>query len=104
PKGADLHLLKFILHDWTDEECARILTRCREALAPGGRVLVVEMLVPEEIRPDFVTVMDLNMLVMTGGRERTEKEFAALFAKAGFRLTRVVPTKSPFVLLEARPA
>ena len=104
PTGADMHVLKFILHDWTDEECVRILQRCREALAPGGRLLVVEMLVPEEIRPDFVMLMDLNMLVMTGGRERTEKEFGALFSKAGFRLTRVVPTKSPFSLLEARPA
>ena len=62
------------------------------------------MLVPEEIRPDFVMLMDLNMLVMTGGRERTLKEFEAVFTQAGFQLTRVVPTKSPFSLLEARPA
>ena len=75
PKGADLHTLKFILHDWNDDECVQILRRCREALPPGGRVLIVEMLVPEEIRPDFVMLMDLNMLVMTGGRERTAKEF-----------------------------
>ena len=104
PKGADLHVLKFILHDWTDEECVRILRSCRASLESGGKLLVVEMLVPEEIRPDFVMLMDLNMLVMTGGRERTAKEFEALFAEAGFRMTRVVPTKSPFSLLEARPA
>jgi len=104
PKGADLHVLKFILHDWTDEESVRILERCRESLVPGGRLLVVEMLVPEEIRPDFVMLMDLNMLVMTGGRERTQEEFGRLFERAGFRLSRVVPTKSPFFLLEARPA
>jgi len=104
PKGADLQVLKFILHDWTDEECARILANCRKALAPGGRVLVVEMIVPEGTRPDFVKLMDLNMLVMTGGRERTESEFGTLFAKGGFRLSRVVPTRSPFSLLEARPA
>ena len=104
PRGADLHVLKFILHDWTDEECVRILRSCRASLESGGKLLVVEMLVPEEIRPDFVMLMDLNMLVMTGGRERTAKEFEALFAEAGFRMTRVVPTKSPFSLLEARPA
>lgn len=104
PKGADLHVLKFILHDWNDEECVRILRRCRESLEPGGRVLVVEMLVPEEIGPDFVMLMDLNMLVITGGRERTAKEFEALFTQAGLRLARVLPTKSPFSLLEAVPA
>lgn len=104
PRGADLQVLKFILHDWTDEECVRILTRCREALEPGGRVLIVEMLVPPEIRPDFVMLMDLNMLVVTGGRERTEEEFGRLLSRAGFRSPRVIPTKSPFSLIEARPA
>ncbi len=62
------------------------------------------MLVPEEIRPDFVMLMDLNMLVMTGGRERTVKEFEAVFTRAGFEMTRVIPTNSPFALLEAKPA
>jgi hypothetical protein len=104
PRGADLQVLKFILHDWTDEECVRILTNCRQALEPGGRLLIVEMLVPPEIRPDFVMWMDLNMLVMTGGRERTEEDFGRLLSRAGFRLTRVIPTQSPFFLLEARPA
>jgi ubiquinone/menaquinone biosynthesis C-methylase UbiE len=103
PEGADLHMLKFILHDWTDEECVRILRCCRESLEPGGRILVVEMLVPEEIRPDFVMLMDLNMLVMTGGRERTAKEFEKVLSDAGFDTTRVIPTKSPFSLIEARP-
>ena len=103
PKGADLHVLKFILHDWNDEECVQILRNCRESLAPGGRVLLVEMLVPEEIRPEFVMLMDLNMLVMTGGRERTAKEFEKVLNDAGFEMTRVIPTKSPFSLVEARP-
>jgi predicted O-methyltransferase YrrM len=103
PRGADLHTLKFILHDWNDEECVRILRRCREALDPGGGILIVEMLVPEEIRPDFVMLMDLNMLVMTGGRERTAKEFEKVLNDAGFEMTRVIPTKSPLSLIEARP-
>jgi len=104
PGGADLHVLKSILHDWTDEECVGILTSCRKALEPGGRLVIVELLVPSEIRPDLVMLMDLNMLVMTGGRERTEEEFGRLLSRAGFRLSRVIPTKSPFFLLEARPA
>ena len=103
PAGADLHVLKFILHDWTDEECVQILRSCRAALAPGGKVLIVELLVPEDIRPDFVMLMDLNMLVMTGGRERTAKEFEKVLSDAGFTGTRVIPTKSPFALIEARP-
>lgn len=103
PEGADLQMLKFILHDWTDEECVRILRCCRESLEPGGRLLLVEMLVPEEIRPDFVMLMDLNMLVITGGRERTAKEYEKVLSDAGFEMTRVIPTKSPFSLIEARP-
>lgn len=103
PEGADLQMLKFILHDWTDEECVRILRCCRESLEPGGRLLVVEMLVPEEIGPAFVSLMDLNMLVVTGGRERTAKEYEKVLSDAGFEMTRVIPTKSPFSLIEARP-
>ena len=61
------------------------------------------MLVPEEIRPDFVMLMDINMLVMTGGRERTAKEFEKVLSEAGFEMTRVIPTASPFSMVEARP-
>jgi len=103
PEGADVHLLKFILHDWNDEESVRILKNCRASIAKEGRVVLVEMVVPEQIQPDFVHVMDLNMLVMTGGMERTAKEYETLFAKSGFRLSRVVPTASPFSVIEARP-
>jgi len=103
PQGADVHMLKFILHDWNDEESVQILKNCRAAIAPDGRLVAVEMVVPEQIQPDFVHVMDLNMLVMTGGLERTAKEYETLFAKAGFRLSRVVPTESPFSVIEARP-
>jgi SAM-dependent methyltransferase len=103
PEGADLHLLKFILHDWSDEDCLRILRRCREAIAPDGRLVVVELLLPEENRPDFVQFMDLNMLVMTGGLERTAAEYGVLLDRAGFRLARVIPTSSPFQLIEGAP-
>jgi ubiquinone/menaquinone biosynthesis C-methylase UbiE len=104
PKGADAHLLKFILHDWNDEDSVRLLKRCRETIDPKGLLLVLEVLVPAENRPDFSHLMDLNMLVMTGGMERTEAEYASLFERGGFRLHRVVPTASPFSLIEAKPA
>jgi len=104
PKGADLVVMKSVLHDWTDEECVRILKNCRAAIEPGGRLLIIEAPVPEDLGPEIILMMDLNMLVMTGGRERTVKEYEALFQAAGFRLSRVVLTKSPFALLEALPA
>lgn len=103
PDGADVHLLKSILHDWNDAESHRLLSNCRSAIARDGRLVVIEMLVPERVEPGFVQLMDLNMLVMTGGLERTQREYADLLAGAGFRLARVVPTASPFSVLEARP-
>jgi hypothetical protein len=104
PGGADLLILKSVLHDWNDEECIRILKNCRAAIEPGGRILLVEILVPEEMGADFVMLMDLNMLVMTGGRERTAREYGTLLEAAGFGKARVIPTRSPMSLLEARPA
>lgn len=103
PGGADAHMLKFVLHDWNDGDSLRLLSSCRAAIAPEGRLLILEILVPEEIRPDFSHLMDLNMLVMTGGLERTAEEYGALLSRARFRLERVVPTASPFSLIEARP-
>ena len=104
PPGADVHLMKFILHDWDDAESIQILKRSRESIAPGGRLVVIEQLVPADPSPHMVHLMDLNMLVMTGGLERTEREYALLFEAAGYRLARAVPTASPFHVIEARPA
>ncbi|MHB8533610.1 MAG: methyltransferase [Solirubrobacteraceae bacterium] len=101
PEGADLHILKQIVHDWDDEHAARILTNCHRALAPGGKILLVEMVVPPDNHPSGAQPMDLNMLVMLGGRERTEAEFEGLLAGAGFRLEHVIPTRSPFSVIEA---
>ena len=103
PEGADVHMMKFVLHDWNDEESLRILRNCRSAIAKDGRLVVIENVVPDSIEPAMVHMMDLNMLVMTGGIERTAREYGELFAKAGFRLDRVVPTASPFSVIEARP-
>ena len=101
PTGGDAYLMKFIIHDWDDEKSIRILKNIRKASPAGTKVLLVETLVPEGNGPDFSKLMDLNMLVMTGGRERTEQEYAALFAAAGFKLTGVTPTESVFSVIEA---
>lgn len=101
PAGADVQVLKQILHDWDDERATAILASCRRALAPGGRLLLLEMVLPPDNRPSAVQPMDINMLVMLGGRERTEAEYGGLLAAAGFRLERVIATHSPFSVLEA---
>jgi SAM-dependent methyltransferase len=100
PAG-DLYVLKFILHDWDDEDCVRILEQCRRAANPGGHVLVIEMLVPDDNSSPMVGFMDLNMLVMTGGLERTSGEYHGLMNRAGLRPTRISPTGTPFFLIEA---
>ena len=104
PGGADAHVLKTVVHDWSDEDSLRLLKRCRSAIAVDGRMLVLEVVVPEGSGPDFSHLMDLNMLVMLGGMERTAREYESLLARAGFRLTRIVPTASPFSVIEAQPA
>jgi SAM-dependent methyltransferase len=101
PGGADLHILKQILHDWDDEHAMQLLKNCHRALAPGGNLLLVEMVVPADNQPGMAQAMDLNMLVLLGGRERTEAEYRDLLGDAGFRLERVIATHSPFQVIEA---
>ena len=101
PEGADLHLLKQIVHDWNDERAMRLLQNCHRALTPAGKLLLVEMVVPTDNRPSPAQAMDLNMLVLLGGQERTEDQFERLLKAAGFRLDRVIPTHSPFSVIEA---
>jgi hypothetical protein len=102
PAGADTYLLKHILHDWGDDACRTILTHIRAALAPGGRVLIVEPVIPPGNDPFPGKLLDLNMLVMTeGGRERSAEEYAALLASVGLRLSRIVPTPSAVSVVEA---
>jgi SAM-dependent methyltransferase len=91
PEGGDAYLLKRVLHDWCDDDALRILANCRRAMASNGRVLVIEMIVPPGNAPDPIKVMDVNMLVVTGGRERTAAEFAELFRRAGLRAGATVP-------------
>lgn len=100
PAGGDVYLLKHILHDWSDDACVRILGNVRAAMTDDARVVVVEMLIAKAGTPSPAALLDLNMLVMLEGKERTAEEFGALFAQAGLRLASVTPTHS----LEARKA
>ena len=97
--GADLYLLKHILHDWDDEHCVTILKGVRAAMNPGAKVAVIEFVIPDPLVPGPATLMDLNMMVMLDGMERTAIEYGALFERAGLKLTRTIPTKSPFVII-----
>jgi O-methyltransferase/methyltransferase family protein len=98
---ADLYLLKLILHDWNDDACLAILRNCRRAINPGGRMVVAEVLMGAVGTPGLAPLMDLTMMVVLGGKERSLEEFQALFDAAGFRFTAVKPTSTPFVLIEA---
>jgi hypothetical protein len=103
PAGGDCYLLKSVVHNWDDERCIAILRICRTAIAPEGRLLVLERVVPAGSVPSEAALFDINMLVMGGGRERTEQEHAACLAAGGFRLRRVLPTSSPLSVIEAQP-
>jgi O-methyltransferase len=99
--SADLYLLMDLLHDWDDSDAARILTAVRRAARPRSRLLIIETLVPEIPGPHFGKTLDIIMLAVTRGRERTEAQHAALLAAAGFELTRVLPTASQYSIAEA---
>jgi O-methyltransferase len=99
--AADLYLLMEVLHDWDDADATRILGAVRRAAPPGARVLIVEILVPDTPGPHAGKTRDIIMLAVTGGRERTQAQHAALLAAAGFELTRVLPTASEYSLVEA---
>lgn len=91
PRDGDAYILKRVLHDWGDDEAVLLLTNVRRAILGHGKVLVMEAVVMASNQPDPAKWMDLNMLAILRGRERTTAEFGVLYAKAGFRLTRVVP-------------
>ena len=104
PAGGDIYVMKWIIHDWDDERAITILKNVRNQTPRNGKVIIVDCVVPENNEPDFSKFFDLNMMVMTGGKERTEKEFAQLLSAAGFKLRRVIPTKVPTSIVEAEPA
>jgi hypothetical protein len=104
PAGGDAYILKSVIHDWDDAPALAILRNIHRAMPPHGKLLLVEMAIPEMADPAPATQIaarsDLNMLVNLGGRERTETEFRALFEQAGFQLTRIIPTPTPWSLIE----
>jgi len=101
PAGGDAYLLSHIIHDWDEEKCLAILGHVRRAMNPKGRLLLIEMVLPADDTPHPGKMLDVMMLVGPGGQERTEPEYATLLGKAGFRLTRVVPTTSAVSVVEA---
>src|SRR5688572_29090733 len=104
PAGGDAYILSHIVHDWDEEKCLALLGHVRRAMKPGGRLLIVEMVLPEGDAPHPGKMFDMVMLVIPGGQERTAEEYRALLARAGFRLERVVPTASAVSVVEAVPA
>jgi hypothetical protein len=112
PAGGDAYVLSWILHDWSDEEAVRILAQCRAAMGTAGRLLVLELVLPPAGVPHapspaeaLARTVDLEMLAVVGGRERSEAEFQALFARAGLALTYVLPLEGlPWSVIEAKSA
>jgi len=99
--SADLYVLKMILHDWDDTSCIKILTNCRNAMTPGGRIAVVEMIIGELSDPGPAALMDMNMLAAVPGQERSLSEYDRLLSAAGLRRTAVLPTSSRQSVIEA---
>jgi hypothetical protein len=104
PGGADAYLMRHIIHDWDDRRATQILENVHQALAGRGKLLLVEGVIRPGNTPSFTKLLDLTMLLIPGGQERSEEEFRRLLAGAGFRLVRVVPTESEVSVIEAEPA
>lgn len=102
PAGGDAYVLKHIIHDWDDDPCVQILRNIRSAGDPGATLLLVEAVVPEDDSAPVVKLVDMEMLIINNGRERTAEEYRRLLGDAGFEMTRVVPTASRFSIIEAR--
>ena len=101
PFGSDVYLMSNILHDWSDEQCHLILANCLRAMKPKSKLLIVEMVIPPGNQPSIAKLLDLEMLVTTGGCERREDEFKKLLKSSGFQLSRNIPTKSGVSILES---
>ena len=101
PVGADAYVLSHIIHDWSEDRCLTILDHVRKAMSPAGRLLIVEMVLAAGDAPHPGKILDMVMLAQFGGQERTEAEYGVLLGKAGFRMTRVVPTSSAASIVEA---
>ena len=106
PAGGDAYILSRVIHDWPDEKTVAILKVVRRALPPKGRLLLFETMIQADNRLSYPLLSDLNMVIRTGGCERTEAEYRALYKAAGFKLTRAIATPSPtgMTIIEGKPA
>ena len=106
PEGADAYVMKAIIHDWEDESALKILRNCRRAIRKGGKLLVMDNVLKPSNEPDsnLGRFVDLGMLILVTGRERTEAQFASLLRAGGFALTRVIPTTAYMSIIESEPA
>jgi hypothetical protein len=104
PKGADAYIMKGIIHDWGDDQCTVILKNCRKAMAENGKLLLVEHVIQPGNAPYFGKLLDIEMLVMVTGHERTEREFEELYQAAGFKLSRIIATQATEYVIEGAPA
>ncbi len=104
PAGADAYIMKHIIHDWPDDRCVQILNACRKGVNPGGKLLVVDSVIQPGNDFSPGKFLDLQMMVFPSGCERTEKQFRDLFASAGWRLTRIIPTAAQDAIVEGVPA
>jgi hypothetical protein len=93
PPSADAYLFKYVFHDWDDQASMKILAKCRTAMKPGNKLLIIEQVLPLLRAPSMATSTDLTMLLDTGGRERTEEEFRVLLEASGFSVTRIIPVR-----------
>ena len=101
PAGGDAYILSHIIHDWNEDQCLTILGNCRKVMRPGAKLLIVEFVLPEGNVPHFGKLADMVMLAVPGGEERTATEYGTLLARAGLKMTRVVPTASDVSVVEA---
>lgn len=102
PEAADAYVMRHIIHDWDDEKCLTILRNCHRAMKPESKLLVIESVIPSGNEPFHGKFLDLVMLLIPGGKERTQEEYRALFEQAGFELSRIVPTGTEVSVIEGR--
>jgi len=103
PAGGDAYLLSHVIHDWNEDQCLTLLRNCRAAMTPTSRLLIIELVLREGNAPGFGSA-DMVMMTLTGGAERTAREFESLLARAGLTMTRVIPTTTSASIVEAQPA
>lgn len=104
PSAIDCYIIKYVLHNWNDEDCIKILKKCREAISSNGRLLIMDMVIKEDEPQVFEKSLDMVMLLLLGAKERTREEFEEILSKAGFKLNTIYPSQSPLSIIEAIPA